>query len=165
LHSLGWSVKGFYKSISSGAEPNPFIKFTLRWPQYRVWVAPLEALVDTGSPFTAIATRDAERYQIPLSKLNRDQRLPPIGFAGLGFIPRLASNTELIFTDEKGKRHSIKYEPLYVLEPNLPHNLWSKKGVYRLPNIIGMDFLIHHKVKAYMDPSSEEFRLEFPSNL
>jgi len=112
-----------------------------------------------------MAPRDAERYQIPLSKLNRDQKLPPIGFAGLSFIPRLASNAELVFTDEDGKRHSVKYEPLYVLEPNLPRNLWRERGVYRLPNIIGMDFLKRQRVKAHMDPSLGEFKLEFPGQI
>jgi hypothetical protein len=165
LHPLSWRTRGFYKSISLGAEPNPFISFTFRWPQYRIWAAPLEALVDTGSPFTAIATRDAERYQIPFSKLNRDQKLRPIGFAGLKFILKLAKNTELTFKDEEGKRHTIQYEPLYILEPDLSRGLWREKGVYRLPNVIGMDFLRHQKVKFYMDPASGEFELEFPGQI
>lgn len=162
MHSLSWSARGFYKSISSGAEPNPFIKFTLRWPQHRVWAAPLEALVDTGSPFTAIATRDAERFQIPFSKLNRNPNIPAICFAGLKFILRVANNTELIFKDEEEKRHTIQYESLYILEPDLPHGLWRERGVHRLPNIIGMDFLRCQKVKLQMDPASAEFKLEFP---
>jgi hypothetical protein len=154
-------VRGFYKSISSGAEPSPFIRFTFRWPQYRIWAAPLEALVDTGSPFTAIATRDAERYQIPFSKLNRDPKLSSIGFAGLRFILRLVKNAELTFKDEEEKRHTIQHEPLYVLEPDFPRNLWRERGVYRLPNVIGMDFIRHQKVKPHIDPASDEFKLEF----
>ena len=161
MHSLSWFVRGFYKSISSGAEPSPFTKFTLRCPQYRIWAAPLEAVLDTGSPFTAIATRDAERYQIPFSKLNRDPNLPPIGFAGLKFIPRFVKNTELMFRDEEGKRHTIQHEPLYILEPDLPRGLWRERGVYRLPNVIGMDFLRRWKVKLYVEPATDVVKLEF----
>ena len=162
MHPLSWFVKGFYKSISSGAEPSPYVKFTFRWPQYRVWAAPLDALVDSGSPYTAIATRDAERYQIPFSKLKRDSKISSIGLGGLNVVPRLTSNAELVFTDEEAKRHQIKYEPLYILEPNFPRTLWKERGAYRLPNIIGMDLLRSQRVRVHMNPSLSEFTLEFP---
>lgn len=161
MHSLNWFVKGFYKQICTGAESSPHTKFTFRWPQHRVWYAPLEALVDTGSPFTAISTRDAERYQISFRTLNQDPKISSIGFGGTTFIPRIAKNAELIFTDEEGKRHPIKHEPLYILEPNLPRNKWEERGVYRFPNIIGMDFFKKWKVRLDVDPIIDNFRLEF----
>lgn len=141
MHPLKWRVRGFYKPICTGSEKSPHIRFNLRWPQHRIWNAPLEALVDTGSPYTAIATRDAERYQISFRSLNRDSEIIVIGFGGIEFIPRVAKNSEIVLTDEEGNRHNLKHEPLYVLEPNMPRNKWADMGVYRFPNIIGMDFL------------------------
>ncbi|MFH1821830.1 MAG: retropepsin-like aspartic protease [Methanobacteriota archaeon] len=161
MHPLNWSVKGYFKPICAGEEPSPHAKFVLRWPNYRVWNTPLEALVDTGSPFTALSTRDAERFQISFKNLNRDQRLTSIGLGGAKFVPRVAKNAELIFIDEGGKRHPIKHEKLYVLEPDLPRKLWLEKGVYRFPNIIGMDFVKKWKARLSIDPKEDNFTMEF----
>jgi len=154
-------VGGFYKPTTPGLEASPFVKFTLRWPQYRVWKVPLEALVDTGSPFTALSPRDAVRLQIPLSRLERHPELPTIFFAGLNFTPRIAKGAELIFRDKNGNDHPIKHESLYALEPTTPRAKWEEKGAFRLPNIIGMDFLKKWRVKTLSDPSLGEFELEF----
>jgi hypothetical protein len=124
-----------------------------------VWAAPSDALVDTGSPFTAIAPKDSERWQIPLSRLPRDSKLARIGF-GVDFIPRLAHNVEVIFRDEDGERHPISY-PLYALEPVIPRDKWGER-VYRVPNVIGMDFLQHFRIKLQADPARSEVKLEFP---
>lgn len=161
MYPLSWSVRGFYKPICTGSDKSPHTKFTLRWPQHRVWNAPLEALVDTGSPYTAIATRDAERYQISFRTLDRDPEIVVIGFGGIDFIPRVAKNSEIVFTDEGGKRHPIKHEPLYILEPNMPRNKWRERGVYRFPNIIGMDFFKTWKVRLHLDPAVDNFTMEF----
>ena len=161
MHPLSWSVKGFYKPICGGAEPSPHTHFTFRFPQYRIWYAPFEALVDTGSPFTAISTRDAERHQISFRTLNREQKPKFIGFGGISFIPRIAKNAELIFKDEEGKKHQVAHDPLYILEPNLPHNKWQEAGVYRYPNIIGMDFVKKQKVRLNVDPELNSFAMEF----
>lgn len=121
----------------------------------------MEALVDTGSPFTAISTREAERFQISFKTLSRAQKPTWIGLGGIQFIPRIASNAEFVFKDKEGKRHELRHEPLYVLEPNLPHNKWRDSGVHRYPNIIGMDFLKKHKVKLDVNPAIGNFEMEF----
>lgn len=154
-------MKGYFKPISTGFDSSPFVKFTLRWPHYRVWGTVLEALVDTGSPFTALSPRDAQRLQIPFDRLGRHPDLSAISFAGFSLVPRLAKGAELIFKDEQGARHEIKHEPIFVLEPNFPRSLWEERGVFRLPNIIGMDFLRRWRVKTHLDPHLNEFALEF----
>jgi len=67
-----------------------------------------------------------------------------------------------MFRDEEGKRHAIQHELLYILEPDLPRGLWRERGVYRLPNVIGMDFLRRWKVKLYVEPATDVVKLEFP---
>jgi hypothetical protein len=161
LHPLSWKVKGYYKPISTGFDPSPFVKLVLRWPRYRVFGAVIEALVDTGSPFTALAPRDAQRLQIPFSKLDRHPHLPVISYAGFSLIPRFAKDARLIFKDEQGARHEIKHEPIFILEPNFPRSLWEERGVFWLPNIIGMDFIRKWRVKPHLDPYLDEFVLEF----
>lgn len=154
-------MKGYYKPITPGFEPSPFVNFTLRWTQYRVWKVPLEALVDTGSPFTVLSPRDTVRLQIPLSRLNRHPELSAICFAGLNFIPRLANGAILIFKDKDGREHEIKHEPFYALEPTTPRSKWEDRGAFRPPNIIGMDFIKKWRIKSHSDPSLNEFALEF----
>ena len=161
MHSLSWLVKGYYKSISREVEPSPFVKFTFRWPRYRAWGVVLEALVDTGSPFTALTPRDTQRLQIPLSRLDRHPELHAISYASISFVPRFAKGAELIFKDEKGERHPIKHEPLLVLEPTIPRAKWEEMQVYRIPNVIGMDFIKKWRIKPHMDPYLNEFALEF----
>lgn len=122
---------------------------------------PLEALVDTGSPFTALSPRDTVRLQIPLSRLDRHPELLSISFAGIDFIPRLAKGAEFIFRDKDGEEHEIKHEPLYVLEPTTLRSKWEEKGAFRLPNVIGMDFIKKWRIKPHLDPYLNEFALEF----
>ena len=161
MHSLSWVVRGYYKPISPGFEPSPFVKYTFRWPRYRVWGTVLEALVDTGSPFTALAPRDAQRLQISFSKLDRHPELRAISYASISFIPRFAQDAELIFKDDGGERHTIKHEPLYVLEPIIPRAKWEEMGAFRVPNIIGMDFIKKWRIRLHTDPYLNEFALEF----
>lgn len=161
MHPLSWKVKGYYKPISARFDPGPFVKLTFRWPRYRVWGAVLEALVDTGSPFTALAPRDAQRLQIPFDRLDQHPDLSAISYAGFSLIPRFADGAELIFKDEQGRRHEIKHEPIFVLEPNFPRSKWEERGAFRLPNIIGMDFIRKWRIKPHLDPYLNEFALEF----
>lgn len=153
-------MKGYFKPLFREAEPSPFIKFTFRCPRYRVWGVVLDALVDTGSPFTAITPKDSVRLQIPFSKLPRDPKLPPISFGAYKFAPRLMHGVELIFKDEEGKRHALEYYPFYALEPQLPREKWGE-NIYRLPNVIGIDFLKKRQIRIHLDPSLAEFTLEF----
>ena len=90
----------------------------------------LEALVDTGSPFTGLAPRDALRLQIPFDRLVRHSDLPPISYAGSSLIPRLAKGAELEFKDEQGGRHVIKHEPIFILEPNFPALNGKKEALF-----------------------------------
>jgi len=153
---LSWRTKGYFKPLSRDSEPLPHVEFTFRCPKFRVWYVVLEALVDTGSPFTAISPRDARRLQIPLSKLPRHSTIHSISFASFSFTPRLLHGAELIFKDDEGKRHSLGCEPFYALEPTK----WEE-GVFRLPNVIGMDFIRKNKAFFIASPPTEvvlEFR-------
>lgn len=154
-------MNGYYKPLTPREEPNSFVKFTLRWRKYRVWRVPLEALVDTGSPFTALSPRDTVRLQIPLSRLDRHPELISIAFGGLDFIPRLAKGAEFIFKDKDGGEHEIKHEPIYALEPTTLRSKWEERGAFRFPNVIGMDLLRKWRVKLHLDPCLDEFALEF----
>jgi len=125
---------------------------------------PIEALVDTGSPFTALTPKDTVRLQIPLSRLPRHPEIISIAFGGIDFIPRLAEGAEFIFKDKDGKEHEIKHEPIYALEPRTLRSKWEERGAFRFPNIIGMDFLRKLRVKPHLDPYLKEFALEFREN-
>ncbi|TDA31924.1 MAG: hypothetical protein DSO04_03125 [Hadesarchaea archaeon] len=153
-----WRKKGFLKPIFAGGDPSPFVEFTLRCPRCRVWGTIVSALVDTGSPFTGLTPRDIVRLQLPLSKLRPAGR--PISLGGYWFVPKLLTGAELIFKDEEGKRHSLPYGSFYILEPRCPKDKWDQ-NLYKYPNIIGMDFLRKMQVRIHLDPSRDEFVLEF----
>lgn len=125
---------------------------------------PIEALVDTGSPYTVLTPKDTVRFQIPLSRLSRHPEIISIAFGGLDFTPRLAEGAEFIFKDKDGNEHVIKHEPIYALEPTTPRVKWEERGAFRFPNVIGMDFLKKWRVKSYLDPYLNEFTLEFREN-
>lgn len=132
----------------------PYIAAFLLAPKYRVHHKPLEALVDTGSPFTTLAPRDAEHFQIPVNRLPAFQPSPRIRMAGYSCPAHQMSGVQLLFRDMEGKAAVF---PVQMIALGLPP---KSHGIESVPSIIGMDFLKQNRIALHHDPAKGESWLE-----
>ena len=134
-------------------QPMPFILITIKAP--RVSPMPIEALVDTGSPWIAITPRDILRLNLSIKRLRRAKEYPMVSLAGYKF-QRYELQGSVRVKDEERR----------VLDVNLPISvLWPTKKkmpeeVKHIPSVLGIDFLIAGKFHLYFDPNKRIAFLE-----
>ncbi|MFQ5950450.1 MAG: aspartyl protease family protein [Candidatus Geothermarchaeales archaeon] len=128
-------------------KPFPHILFTLRYSRY---LGVIEAIVDTGSPYTVISTKDALRLNIPIKRMRTGGS---VGLAGRSFRRPKIRDVTLRFTTDEGKPHIIKLQEMVVLKPTQ----WNKKvikEVQDIPSLIGIDFLEEQGFAFHYDPKN-----------
>jgi hypothetical protein len=102
-------------------------------------------VIDTGSPYTFLSERDAEKLKIPIRELETDKRL--IGLGGKPFELMFFRQGKFNFRTEEGIIHSISW-PIRLRN-------YAEQQKYReeLPSILGTDFIKDNKFVLYYNPS------------
>jgi len=60
-----------------GRKPFPFVSFFLRTP---IISKPVDALIDTGSPFTVLSTNDVLSTRMPVTRMRSGEKVSLAGF-------------------------------------------------------------------------------------
>ena len=110
----------------------------------------LEAIIDTGSPRTVLSAADACRLKIPFKNF---QSTDPIRGYGKGGCPALKINKFLArikSLDSKSKKLEF---PITVIDfPTLNKlDAKTKNNAFKMPTIIGLDFLEFNKLSLFVD--------------
>jgi len=118
----------------------------------------VEALVDTGSPFTVLSTMDALRLRLAIKTMRKGQ---PVYIAGFTFLKAPLGNSHMTFKTDDQKSLTIEYNSLGVL---IPTKLDPKQleAIKHIPSIVGNDFLEQQKFGLYVNPSTKTAYLERP---
>lgn len=131
----------------------PFVPFTVR--SARVFGI-IEALVDTGSPFTVLSTTDALKLKLPITKMRKGES---VHLAGFRFLSSPIKNPAIRFRTEDGKSHGINLPKMGVLIPT-KINKKTLQDVKHIPSILGNDLLEEHKLALYFSPATKVALLE-----
>jgi len=114
----------------------------------------LSAVIDSGSPFTTISTRDALTFGLPIKNWQSGDLTR---LAGNKFYKyELEGDAAFRTTDDKTFRCRHKFRvliPTKIDEPTL-------REVQPIPSLIGTDFLEDNRLAFVFDPSSESAYLE-----
>ena len=124
----------------------------VRIKNWRVYGS-IKFFIDTGSPKSFIGEQDATRLQIPIKKVNFNERAI-MGGTSIS-IGKIESNVRISFIT---KNQSLPIEPLnfYVSK-----GMWKKEGlVCPNPSILGNDFLLENKFALYHNPYKNITHLE-----
>lgn len=125
----------------------PFVSIALRAPAgYRLRPMRLSALLDTGSPWTAITPMGDIMLNIPSKALKQASEFPIVRFANYKFNRYLMENVSISLVNEKKKAISFSTPSVSVLKPTTKINPNEFKDV---PAILGCDFLIHNKLTLH----------------
>ena len=104
--------------------------------------------IDTGSPYTFLSEKDAERLKIPLKELEPDKKL--VGLSGKPFDLLLFRQGKFNFKTGTGAIYTINW-PI-----RLRSYAEQQKYIYapeELPSIIGTDFIKENKFILLYNPS------------
>lgn len=116
----------------------------------------IEALVDTGSPFTVLSTVDALKLRLPIKTMRKAE---PVYLAGFTFFKATLGNSSMTFRTDDQKSLTTQFNNMGVLIPTKldPNQL---EGVKHIPSIVGNDFLEQEKFGLYVNPSTKVAYLE-----
>jgi len=116
----------------------------------------VEALIDTGSPWTVLSTKDAIKMRLPIKKMRKGQS---VGLAGLKFFRHNIGKASFTFKTQDDKSIALAVQDLGVL---VPTKLDKKvlKQIQPIPSIIGNDFLEEHNLALVFCPSMKTAYLE-----
>ncbi len=119
---------------------------------------PIDAVVDTGSPWTVVSTNDLLSTRLPLHTM---QKGPSLQLAGFKFFRYAIPNASLSFKTETGELFKGVLSTMGAL---VPTKLDKKTldDVRNIPNIIGHDFLEENKLGFYFNVSTKTAYLEIP---
>lgn len=134
--------------------PFPFVTFFLR----NLHIAkPIDALVDTGSPFTVLSTNDIMSTRLPISKMQSGEI---VSLAGFRFFNHPIKNVTMNFRTETDELFKVNLPTIGSL---IPTKLDKKtiNDVKHIPSIVGNDFLEDQKLAFYFNPSVKVAYLEY----
>jgi hypothetical protein len=134
-----------------------FANATIRDPHIRRPV-PIEFLVDTGSPWIAVAPRDVKKVNISIPTLKKPQKFVTILFAGSKFWRYSLENASVYVLDETGNMVKVDLPTVSVL--------WPTKGKPEefdsIPSVLGCDFIALGEFQLHFNPSEMIAFLEKP---
>ena len=134
-----------------------FANATIRGPHIRRPV-PIEFLVDTGSPWIAMAPKDVKKVNISIPALKKPQKFVTILFAGSKFWRYLLENASVYVLDETGNIVKVDLPTVSVL--------WPTKGKPEefdsIPSVLGCDFIALGEFQLHFNPSKMIAFLEKP---
>lgn len=136
-------------------EWQPFILMTIIARHVRP--APIEAVVDTGSPWMALAPKDLLRLNISPKRLLKPRKYLRISFAGQKFSRSLLQHVSVRIRNEKGGIVSVNLPSVSALWPTQKK---MPKHVKHIPSVVGSDFLTTAKLALYFNPSEQIAFLE-----
>ena len=116
----------------------------------------MEALIDTGSPYTALSTVDAMKFRLPIKKMRKGEG---VKLAGFSFFNHKIGKASFIFKTTDDKSICFEIENLGVLVPT-KINRKTLEDVEPIPSIIGNDFLEDHNLTLVFNPSQKITFLE-----
>lgn len=111
-------------------------------------VGTVNFVVDTGSPYTFLSEKDAQRLRIPVKALNPDKELS--GLTGKNFVILMFRSGSFTFLAEEGKRYTTKW----------PIRLRTYAGMGTIiqqeyPSILGTDFMKSNKFILRYDAGND----------
>jgi len=116
----------------------------------------VEALIDTGSPWTILSTKDAMKMRLPIKRMRKGQS---VGLAGFKFFKHNIGNASFTFKTQNGQSIAFTARDLGVLVPT-KLNKKILKDIQPIPSIIGNDFLEDHNLTLVFNPSLKIAYLE-----
>ena len=137
-----------------GRRPFPFVTFFLRTPHF---AKPVDALIDTGSPFTVLSTNDVLSSRLPITKMQSGET---VSLAGYRFFNHQIRDATLSFRTETDELFKANLPSIGSLVPTKLDKK-TMDDVKHIPSIIGNDFLEEQKLVLYFNPSIREVYLEF----
>jgi len=137
-----------------GRRPFPFVTFFLRTTHISRFV---DALVDTGSPYTVLSTNEVMSTRMPITKMRLGEI---VSLAGFHFFNYPIKNVEMSFRTETDELFKVKLESIGSLIPT-KLNKKTLDEVKNIPSIIGNDFLESQKLALYFNPSKRIAYLEY----
>ncbi|MDG6991536.1 MAG: hypothetical protein JRM99_09015 [Nitrososphaerota archaeon] len=124
-----------------------FANFFLRIPSMRVAHA-LSAVVDSGSPFTSISTRDALAFGIPIKTLDKETVTRLAGFTFYGKNVKGALN----FRDEANNVVKFEHDVRILVPTKLDSATIAQ--VQDIPSLVGTDLMEDERLTFTYNPSA-----------
>jgi hypothetical protein len=115
----------------------------------------IEALVDTGSPFTVLSTTDALKLKLPIKTMRKGS---PVALAGFRFLCHQLPNSHLNFKMEDGQYFTVNTS-MGVLVPTKMDKK-TLRDIQHIPSLIGNDFLEDQGLALIFNPSAKIAYLE-----
>ena len=150
LPRIRCSVRGFVSR-----RPFPFVTFFLRTPHISKLV---DALIDTGSPFTVLSTNDVLSTRLTITTMQSGEI---VSLAGFRFFNHPIRDVTMNFRTESDELFKVNLPKIGSLIPTKVDQKDMKKIKY-IPSIIGDDFLEEQKLALYFNPSARIVYLEIP---
>jgi len=133
----------------------PFILLTIVAPRARP--TPIEALIDTGSPWMALAPKDLLRLNISRKHLQKPRKHIIISFAAHKFNRFELRSVSVRMKNEKGGIVTFNLPSISALWPT--KKKWPDE-IKHIPSVLGTDFLTTTKLGLHFNPSKEIAFLE-----
>lgn len=133
----------------------PYVIFNILKPGIYLTV---DAVVDTGSPFTVLSAKDALSSRLPISTMRSGQT---VGLVGCTFFRHEIGTVVLHFRAEDGKLVSAGVPSLSVLVPT-KMDKETLKRIQLIPGLVGTDLLRDQRWRFYFDPAMNQAYLEIP---
>ncbi|KAA0002566.1 MAG: hypothetical protein FE044_02770 [Thermoplasmata archaeon] len=137
----------------------PFITFICEFPRLHTRLL-INAFVDTGSSHTSIALSQLLKRGINVGGVIDKNDFEEIMIGGAKHKGHpIKERFDVRFRTQDNKTVHLKPPKLYVYLPYTENKEgWALS--YSLPSIIGVDFLIHHNLSLYFNPSKKVAWLE-----
>jgi len=130
-----------------------FANFFVQIPSMRV-AHTLSAVVDSGSPFTTISTRDALAFSLPIKNWKVGELTHLAGFKFYGHYLEATLN----FRDEQKNIARFRCRVRVLVPTKIDEK--TIREVQDIPSLIGTDFLEDNRFTFVYNPSSETAYLE-----
>jgi len=149
LPRIRCSVRGFV-----GRKPFPFVTFFIRTLHVS---KPVDALIDTGSPFTVLSTNDILSTRMPITRMQSGET---VSLAGYRFFNHPIRDVTMNFRTESDELFKVNLPTIGSLVPTKIDKK-TMDDVKHIPSIIGNDFLEDQKLALYFNPSARVVYLEY----
>ena len=108
------------------------------------------AIIDTGSPRTIISAKDVISLKIPVAGL---ENAKPINGFGRGSVPCKKLNKFKFYIKSKENKIKSIEMPVYAVDVSTLSSLNKDmvENIYRIPSIIGLDFLEKNNLKMIVN--------------
>ena len=135
-------------------KPFPFVTFFIRTPHIS---KPVDALIDTGSPFTVLSTNDILSTRMSITKMQSGET---VSLAGHRFFNHPIKNVTMNFRTESDELFKVNLPTIGSLIPTKIDKK-TMDEVKAIPSIIGNGFLEDQKLALCFNPSARVVYAEY----